>query len=156
MNRGGERGVTLIEMMVVVSIIAVMVAIMFPSATSGIDSIRLASASDSVAAFLNTALNRAERRQMLVELTVSVPENAIYYRHVPDFEKRLQLPDGIHIDAVLPEIPYDNPGPRRFMLYPGGSAPRIGVRIVSPRGARRIISLDPVTGVPLIERLGRE
>ena len=150
-----ERGVTLIEMLVVVSIIAVMGAVMMPSLTSGIDSIRLASAADNVSAFLNSAANRAERRQVLIELTVSQPENALYIRHVPDFEKRLDLTDGIRITGVLPEIPYEQPGPRRFMLYPGGAPPRIGVRIGSPRGAQRIVSLDPVTGVPLIERVAR-
>lgn len=155
MNRRGERGVTLIEMLVVVSIVAVMVAIMFPSVTTGLDSIRLASAADNVAAFMNSAVNRAERRQVLLEFSVSVPENALYYRHVPDFEKRYELPDGIRIDAVLPEVPYEEPGARRFQLYPGGAPPRIGVRIVSPHGARRIVSLDPVTGVPIIERFGR-
>ena len=152
-----ERGVTLIEMLVVVSIVAVMVAITFPSATSGIDSIRLASASDSVAAFLNAALVRAERQQTLVELTVSPAENALYIRHLPAFEKRLALADGVRITGVLPEQPFaaEAPGLRRFMLYPGGAPPRVGVRIASAKGAQRIVSLDPVTSAPVIERLGR-
>src|SRR5947199_152060 len=64
-----EAGVTLIEMIVVVSLIAVLVGISFPSMASGIETLRLNSASDSVVAFINGGLNRAERRQVVVEVT---------------------------------------------------------------------------------------
>ena len=143
-------------MMVVVSIIAVMVGIMFPSVTSGLESIRLASAADSAATFFASAVNLAERRQVLVELTVSKSENAIYLRYPPDFQRRYELPDGLAIHAVLPEVPGDPMGPRRFLLYPGGAAPRIGIRIGNQKGAERIVTVDPITGVPVVERVGNE
>src|SRR5215472_15299868 len=63
-------GVTLIEMMVVVAIVALIAAIAYPSAAAGIESARLVSATDSVAAFLNGAVNRVERRQQAVALTI--------------------------------------------------------------------------------------
>jgi prepilin-type N-terminal cleavage/methylation domain-containing protein len=153
MNRRGQRGVTLIEMVVVVAIIAVMTAIMFPSATSGIDSIRLASAADSVSAFLAGAVNIADRRQVMVELTVARPENALYIRYAPSYEKRFVLPDGITVTGIFPEVPIDPNMPRRFVLYPGGAPPRVGVRIGNSRGGQRIVSLDPVTGTSIIEKV---
>lgn len=146
-----RRGVTLIEMLIVVGIIAILAGITFPSATSGIDSIRLASAADSVAAFMGAAVTRAERSQMMLEFTISKPENALYIRGI-NLEKRLHLADGIVIAAVLPEVPLDPAQPRRFLLYPGGAPPRIGVQLTNPRGGLRTVSLDPVTGVPVIER----
>jgi prepilin-type N-terminal cleavage/methylation domain-containing protein len=150
-----ERGVTLIEMLVVVAIIAVMIGIAFPSATSGIDSIRLASAADRVSAFLTSAVNRCERNQIMLELTVSKPENALYIRAVPNFEQRLQLDPAVTIAAVLPDVPVDPAQPRRFLLYPGGATPRIGVRLVNQRGVQRIVSLDPVTGAAIVERVAQ-
>lgn len=152
MNRRSQRGVTLLELLVVVSIIAVMVGITFPSVATGLDSIRLSGAADNVAAFLGSAVNRTERNELMMELTVSKAENSLYIRAIPNFEKRLVLPDGIAIAAVLPEVPLDPAVPRQFLLYPGGAPPRIGVQIVNRRGARRIVSLDPVTGVAQIER----
>lgn len=150
---GTERGVTLIEMLIVVSIIALMAGIMFPSATSGLDSIRMASAADSLAAFMTSAVNRAERQQVLIEFTVSKVENAVYIRHTPDFERRFEMPDGIRITAVLPEAPVDPALPRRYLIYPGGTPPKIGVRIANARGAQRIVSLDPITAVANVEKV---
>ena len=47
----------------VVALVGMVAAIAFPSVTSGLDSVRLSSASDSIVSFLNAGLNRAERRQ---------------------------------------------------------------------------------------------
>jgi prepilin-type N-terminal cleavage/methylation domain-containing protein len=70
------RGVTLVEMMVVMTIIALMAGISFPAVSAGIDSVRLRSATDSLASFLNAAVNRAERRQQAVEVVISPKDNA--------------------------------------------------------------------------------
>ena len=70
-GRGDARGVTLLEMMVVLAIIGLITAISAPSISAGLDSVRMATASDSIAAFLNSAVNHAERRQQAVALIIS-------------------------------------------------------------------------------------
>jgi len=72
-----QSGLTLVEMMVVVSIIALVAAISFPSIASGLDGLRLRGATDSIVSFLNAGMNRAERRQQIVEVIISKAENAI-------------------------------------------------------------------------------
>jgi prepilin-type N-terminal cleavage/methylation domain-containing protein len=147
----GHRGVTLIEMVTVVAIIGVMAGLLFPAVSSGLDSIRLASAADSIAAYLNSALNRADRRQQVIEIEISTKENALWLRSTePGYERKLEMPDGVRIEAVLPALPEDG-GDRRIIVMPGSTPPRIGVAIVSRRGARRIVRVDPMTGVPRIE-----
>lgn len=151
MRNRNHAGVTLIEMLVVVSIIAIVAGISFPSAVSGIDSIRLATAADSVASFLGGAVNLAERRQLMIELTVSPADHALVMR-APGVDKRYDLPPSIGIAGILPEVPIEPGAPRHFLLYPGGAPPRIGIRLANAHGAQRIVSLDPVTGAAQIER----
>ncbi len=150
-----ERGVTLIELLIVVSLIALMVGITFPSISSGIDSIRLASAADSVAAFLNRGLSRAERLQEVVEIEIRPGRGRLGMRSSrPGFERTLELPTGVTVRRVLPELPAQQGAPRRILLFPGGTVPRITVELVNSRGAMRTVRIDPITGVPEIRRGG--
>lgn len=143
-------------MVVVVAIVGVIVAISLPSATAGIDSVRLVSASGSIASFLNAAVNRAERRQVPLEVTISTRESKLeLYSNEPGFTRELKMPDGIRIETVLgapppdPNLP-DN-APYRLILMPGSSVPGIGIQIVNQHGSRRIVRLDPMTGFPRVE-----
>lgn len=146
------RGITLVEMVIVVGLLGLLVGITFPSVTAGIDSMRLRSASDSIVSFLNGAMNRAERRQQVVEVTVSPREARLSLRSTEaGFERTLELPDGVTIRAVLPEIPRAADEPRQFLLFPGGAIPGFGIELVNRRGARRIVSVDPIVGAPRVE-----
>ena len=146
------RGVTLVEMMIVVTIIGLIAGISFPAVTSGIDSLRLASASDSLVSFLNGAMNRAERRQDVVEIAISVQENAVSLT-TTGLSRKLEMPSGVTIKAVWPKLVANPEAPRRFLLLPGGAVPRFGIEIANRKGVRRIVRVNPMTGVPEIERL---
>lgn len=141
-------------MVVVVGIIGLIMAVLAPSMTAGLDSVRMASAADDVASFLNAAVNRAERRQQAVEVVISPKENKlVLYSADTAGPRELQLPDGIAIDGILPEA--DNAegpaAPYRLILVPGASVPGIGVRLINSHHNRRIVRLDPMTGFPRIE-----
>jgi hypothetical protein len=60
------------------------------------------------------------------------------------------MPTGVSITGVLPEQ-LEASGDRHVFLYPGGTVPRIGVELANKRGTRRIVRVDPMTGVPQIE-----
>jgi prepilin-type N-terminal cleavage/methylation domain-containing protein len=148
------KGITLVELLVVVAIISLMVGISFPAITSGIDSLRLNAATNGVVSFFNTALNRAERRQQVVAITISKTENEISMRSTePGFARKLDIPQGVTITRIFPELP-DNPdAPRMFLLYPGGTVPRFGVQLMNRRNVERIVRVDPITGVPRVEQV---
>jgi len=155
--RGSQAGLTLIEILIVVALISLFAGLMFPSVSSGIESLRLQQASDGISGFLNTGLNRAERNRVVIEITIDKTQNALtMYSTEPGFTKRLEMPDGVRIVEVLPPEPQDPMAPRRFLVYPGGSPPRFGVEIENRRSARRIVRVDPVTGVPQVERVGQQ
>jgi len=148
-NRRGERGVTLIEMLIVAVIIALVAGISFPSVASGVDSLRLRSSSNAIVSFLDTAIDRAERRQQVIEIWISPLENVMTARGPGDqFVQRLELSDPIHIVSIQPFAEVAPDEPRRFLCYPGGAVPRIGIEIANKSGRRRMVSVDPITGVP--------
>jgi type II secretory pathway pseudopilin PulG len=139
-------------MLIVMTIVALVAGLSYPSISSGLDSLRLRSASDSIVSFLNTALERAERRQQVVEIWISPRENAMTARSADlGFTRRLDVPNPIRIVSVSPALSEDLGEPRRFLLYPGGSVPRIGVEIANPSGRRRTVAIDPLTGVPQVQ-----
>ena len=138
-------------MMVVVAIIGLIAGVSIPSVSAGIDSVRLASATNSVAGFLNAAVTRAERRQQPMELVVSIKDNMIaLYSNEPGPARVLRMPDGVKIEAVLPQAG-DSEGLHREILMPGATVPGIGIQLANQRGARRIVRLDPMTGFPRVE-----
>jgi hypothetical protein len=134
-------------------ILSVLAGISYPSMSAAIDSLRINNASTDVAAIFNTALNRAERRQHAIEVTILSAEGVILLASPdPRFHQRLDMLPGVSILAVLPEVPGDPRLPRQFLLFPGGTVPRIGVLLGNTRGDRRLVRVDPITGIPQIER----
>ncbi len=147
-----SAGVTLIEMLVVVALISLMAGISYPAITSGIDSLRLNGATNGLVSFINAGLSRAERRQEMVQITISKQDNSLEMRSSePGFERKLQLPEGISITQIFPVLPESPDAPRDFLLYPGGTVPPLGVQLINRRNVERIVRVDPITGVPRIE-----
>ena len=149
-----RRGVTLLEMLIAVALIAMLAGLSYPSINAGLDSLRLRSASDQVITFFSTAVNRADRSQHVVELQILMEENALLARTADQsFVRRLKMPDPARIISVVPPLA-GSVAPnqaRRFVLYPGGAIPNVGVEIATPSGRRRVIHLDPITGVARAE-----
>ena len=70
-----------------------------------------------------------------------------------DFYREVQLADEIAILAVLPPVPgFTHDAPRQFLIHPAGTVPRLGVVLGNRRGDRRIVSVDPISGVPQVTR----
>jgi prepilin-type N-terminal cleavage/methylation domain-containing protein len=157
-SRSRRAGVTLLEMLIVMAIIALLVGIAYPGVTSGLDSLKLTQSADQIASFLNGALNRAERHQQPVEVVVLRRERKLQMiTNEPGFLRELELPKGVEIVAVLPAVEEDSPDePRRVLVMPGGTPPGIGIRIRNLRGVERIVHVDPMTGFPRIESVVKE
>lgn len=144
-----QRGVTLIEMLIVMTLIALLAAVAYPSAASGIEAVQLRSTADNVVNFLNAAIDHAERRQQVVEVWIAPKDNVLIARS-PDqgFARRFQIPEPFRITAVRPAAEVAADEPRRFLLYPGGTIPRMGVEISASSGRKREVNVDPLTGMP--------
>jgi hypothetical protein len=95
---------------------------------------------------------RAGRREQAVEISISKAERTLSMAS-PGVrgETKIELPKSIAMVRILPELEEPTDAPRRFIVYPGGTPPRIGVEIANTRGTHRIVRVDPITGVPRIE-----
>jgi len=113
---------------------------------------RLRSTTDQIANFLSAAIDHAQRRQQVIEVWISPRDNALTARS-PDlgFARRLDIPAPFRITAVLPAAQVNPDEPRHFLMYPGGTVPRIGVEISNTNGRKRIVSVDPLSGMPRAE-----
>jgi hypothetical protein len=140
-------------MLVVVGIIGIITALAAPSMSAGLDSVRMASATDNVASFLNAAVNRAERRQQPVVVLISPKENRMMmYGSEAGFTRELKMPDGISLEGVLPVETGGGPQEDfRLMLLPGASVPGVAVQLLNAHKNRRLVRLDPMTGYPRVE-----
>ena len=116
-------GVTLMEMLVVVVIIGLIVGVTSPpSISAGLDAVRLATATSSVAAFLNCAMTHADRRQQPVELVI--PRARVISSSIstdPGFDRtNSTLPDGIsHRAPSCRAILGRRRRPRRLAFHAG-------------------------------------
>ncbi|MEP7353484.1 MAG: prepilin-type N-terminal cleavage/methylation domain-containing protein [Acidobacteriota bacterium] len=153
-----ERGVTLFEMLIVVALIGLIAGFSYPSVVSGLDTLRMRTASDQVVSFFSAALDRADRRQQVVEIQILPAQNKLIARSSDlSFMRQLIISDPARIVAVYPALPGVivaegvAPPPRRFLLYPGGAVPAIGVELATFKGRRRLVHLDPMTGTARAE-----
>jgi prepilin-type N-terminal cleavage/methylation domain-containing protein len=149
-KKRSQSGVTLIEMMIVVMIISVIAGVSFPALTSGLDSVRLSSASGSAASFLTSAMNRVDRHELPAAVVITPGANQIAVFTAASGDKpdaTLGMPQGVSIEGDEP---------RRFVLQPGGTFPRITLVLRNAKGSRRSVRIDPATGVPEIKRVDED
>jgi type II secretory pathway pseudopilin PulG len=140
-------------MLIVMALVALVAGMAAPSVSAGLDTLRLRSTSDAIIGFLNTALARADTRQQVVEIVISPAEGTLIAISADrGFQKRLEIASPIKILSVQPALVADADDQnqtRRFLVYPGGSVPKITIEIGNSKGRKRLVSIDPITGVPL-------
>ena len=140
-----RNGVTLIEMMIVVTIIALLTSVSFPALTAGLAGVRLASAAGTVASFLASSASKVERHEQAASIVILPKENKIERFTASDTpDETLEMPSGVFLEGDEP---------RRIVLMPGGTIPRILILLRNEKGARRSVQMDPVTGVAEIKRV---
>jgi type II secretory pathway pseudopilin PulG len=135
-------------MLIVVAIIGVIAAISFPSLTSGLAGVRLQSSSGEVASFLTASMNNVERHEEAAAIVITPKSNRLDIFTAASGEKPArswQAPSGVTVEGE---------DPHRYLLFPGGAFPRISLVLRNEKGGRRSVEIDPITGVPRIQRLG--
>lgn len=133
-------GITLIELLVVVAIISLMVAISFPTLTTGLDGYRLRAAVDRAGTLFQQARVEADRRQQPVQFTADPEANQLRVLAADaSWRETLDFDDGVRL--VQPR------GVQNWMLYPATPPPRVRLLLEAQTGGRRGLSINVFTGV---------
>ena len=136
-----ERGLTLIEILVTVAIIAVMVGVSYPTFTRGLDGIRLRTSVSRAGTFFHRARQQADRRQRAVQFRVDPEKQMLSAAAIEDpWRDEFRFEDGIKV--VFPtEL-------ATLILYPGQPAPEFRLRLANHAGTRAGLKVNVFTGVP--------
>jgi prepilin-type N-terminal cleavage/methylation domain-containing protein len=153
-----ERGITLLEMLVVVTLIALMAGLALPSFSGGMDALRLRSAAGSVAGALNFALRSAERRQLPVEVTISPSRSAVLVRSLASPQpKEFSFPPEVRVARVVPVdgglagTEQAAMSDRILILDPQGAPPALLIELRTAKGASRLVRVDPLTNAARVQ-----
>lgn len=148
-----QRGITLLEMLIVLLLVSLLVGITYPAIGAGLDSLRLRSAADGLAALLVQAMTRVDSRQSPVELLVDRAAGKVAVSDPRGgFHREHQLEAGLSIREILPPVPAAGEETvRSVLLAPGEPFPAVGILIGNTRGQRRLVRIDPLTGMAVVE-----
>jgi prepilin-type N-terminal cleavage/methylation domain-containing protein len=139
LRRRGQAGITLIEIMVAMAIVAVIASISYPSFTAGLDGIRLKTAANKASTFVMTARNRADRFQAAVQLTADPERNELRAVSVDGkWEDLLKFESGIEVAAPAEAA--------SVILFPGNPPPQFRMMLRSPRDSQAGFRINVFTG----------
>ena len=155
MNRSAQRGciqagafrrdcgVTLIEMLVVTTLIGLLAAVVTPSVASGLDTLRLRNAGERLAATFKLAHDRAVRTRHYLQVSLDPETRQVELKDLEgDFARNWELPETIQMKA----------GRRvAFQFAPDGGTPVIKVALENAKRRTLEVGMDPFTAFPTMK-----
>lgn len=141
-NKAG--GITLVEVLVVLVIISIMGALVFPRVTAGLDTLRLKSTADRLANTIRGARERALRRQTVCQVTVDAARRIVEVEDLrdPRYRRTWDIPDEVTVRQERPAV---------FLFGPDGSGPEVRLALANQRGRTASIGFELLTALPRVE-----
>ncbi len=152
MNRSGEKGFTLLELLIVVLVVVLVLAVTYPSLSRGSSSVRLRTTGRDVLNIFRYARERAVTEQVGMRVTVDrEKQRLVVSDELGDGGRFYLLPQDVRMESlalggkeiVAPSLVI------RFL--PNGSSDRGEVLLKSESGSRLRIICDPLAGGARIE-----
>jgi general secretion pathway protein H len=142
-----QSGITLIEMLVVMTLVALLAAVVAPSVGSGVDTVRLRSSAERIAATFRIAHERAARTHHYMEVSVDPQSRAVELRDLESGSlSSWEIPGSIVVKADQRMA---------FLLYPDGGAQAMRVTLENARGRQTEIAMDPFTLFPTVREVSQ-
>jgi general secretion pathway protein H len=158
-ERSAVGGFTLLELLVVLVLISLLTALVFPSMGRGIAALRLKTGSRDIAATLRLARSKAINEQKIYWVGFDLERNQVELSSDDQrYQKFFQLPEGITISKVTSAGAEVLRGQQTFQYYfePNGMAQAFEVQLRNGRGQGMKILQNPFVRSPRLERLASE
>ncbi len=147
MRHSRQKGFTLLELVVVLVVIALAMAVTYPSLSRGTAALHLRSVGRDVLNSLRYARERAITEQTVMRVTVSKEERKITLTDdYGEGARTLLLPDDVRIQSLVVAGQEVQGGPLIVRFLPNGSASEAEILLQSATGGALRIIADGITG----------
>jgi len=137
-----NAGITLMEMLVVMTLIGLLASVATPSVTAGMETVKLRSSAERVAATLRLARERAVRTRHYFQVTVDPQTRRVELRDLEgDFVRDWTLPETISVKAERSLL---------FLFGPDGSVPSLHVDLENSKRRTASVEMDAFTALPAV------
>jgi general secretion pathway protein H len=147
MNRNRDQGFTLLELMIVVLIIALALAVSYPSLTRGASSIHLRTTARDVLNTFRYAREKAVTEQKGMRVAVDrVKQELVLTDDLGDEGRTYVLPKDVKIQRMALAGNEVMEGPLLVRFLPNGGSENAEVLLTSDTGSSLRVVTDPITG----------
>lgn len=149
-------GFTLIEMLIVMALLGIMSAMVYPSVGRGLSTLRLKTASREVAAAIRLARTKALREQQMYHLQFDPEKSQIFLLSQDlSYQRSFGLPQGVTMRRISrPGGKADLSFDKVFYYFaPNGLSESFELVLGNDRNRLVRVSLNSLTGTPRIEDL---
>jgi general secretion pathway protein H len=141
-SKGLSSGITLIEMLVVMTLLGLLATVATPSIGSGVETVRLRGSGERMASTMRLARERAMRSRHYMQVSVDPKSHIVELRDLEmDSASSWEIPDTIRIKTDDPVA---------FLFYPDGGAQAAQLTLENSRGRQVLVAMDPFTLFPRV------
>ena len=153
-NRQSSIGFTLVELLVVLVLVGMLVAVVFPSIGRGLSTLRLKTCSREIAATLRLARSKAVREQQVYLVGFNLEKNEVELSSADlRYQKFFLLPAGVSIKraVVLKAEDRTDRTHQYYFFSPNGMTEAFEILIGNDRGRQLKVVQDSLSQSPRIE-----
>ena len=146
------RGVTLLELLIVMVLASLLLALVFPSIRAGMGTMALRSSAQRLAAAARYARDQAIYRQRPFLLEIDGEAGTISVIDSNGGSRSFELPPEVRVGGILPLEPDAPSRTRGFLFSADGSS--VPFHVILENSRRRVdVTSDPLTGCPRVTDL---
>jgi prepilin-type N-terminal cleavage/methylation domain-containing protein len=147
MRNSGQRGFSILELIVVLVVIGIVVAVIYPALSRGMAGFNLRASGRDVLGCLRYAREKAITEQSALKVIVDKAANTVRLAdEFGDGTRTLQLPSDVKIDRMALGGREVHDGPLVIRFLSNGSSQQAEIILASARGGTLNIVTDPITG----------